>query len=64
MKLEHVIPIPVQRRLLLGLSGFRREGREWVLGSERLHEERLDAMDNVQWQHYMSRWLASAVSAN
>ena len=64
MNLKHLIPVPIQRRLILGLIGFRREGREWVLGIERLHEEALDAMDDERWQRYMSRWLASAVSAN
>jgi hypothetical protein len=64
MKLEQLIPVSGQRRLILGLIGFRRDGWEWVLGTEHINEEMLDSMDDAEWQRYMAKWVASAVSAN
>jgi hypothetical protein len=57
-----VIPISVQRRLLLNLMGYRWVSGGYQCGRQYISEERLDHMDEASWQALIRPWLASSTS--
>jgi hypothetical protein len=57
-----VVPVAVQRRLLLALVGYRWDGARYQRGDQSISEQQLDAMDEAAWEAFLLPWLASAVS--
>jgi hypothetical protein len=56
-----LVPIAVQRRLLLALCGWRWDGRTWHDGASMfLDEETLDGMSGERFDAFMAQWLATS----
>jgi hypothetical protein len=63
-ELHHLIPTPVQRRLVLTLLGYRWLGGVWCTEVHTLTEQAIDDMDELSWTTFLDHWLTSATSAN
>jgi hypothetical protein len=56
-----LLPIVVQRRLLLALCGWPWDGRTWHDGTRMsLDEETIDGMGDEHFEAFMTRWLATS----
>jgi hypothetical protein len=58
-----LVPITVQRRLLLALCGWRWDGRTWHDGARLvLDEETLDGMTDGAFEAFMAQWLTTSAA--
>jgi hypothetical protein len=56
-----LVPVGVQRRLLLALCGWRWDGRTWHDGARlALDEATLDGMSDERFEAFMAQWLATS----
>jgi hypothetical protein len=62
--MKALLPIPLSRRLILSLIGYRCLDGVWCGPGPLLTEEQLDRLSERRWRAFVARWLTSATATN